>query len=245
MKDLFSQHAAHYAAFRPMYPAALFDYMLNHVQHRQRAWDCATGNGQAARSLAPYFDAVVATDISEKQLAEAPAMPGITYRIAAAEHSGLENESVDLITVAQALHWFDRPAFYQEVRRVLRPSGVLAVWGYGLLTINPAADAIIHTFYRDVVGAYWDAARRWVDDHYTSLEFPFAEISTPPFTLTVSWTTAQLQGYLESWSATQAFIRQHQANPVKVLMADLQHHLPTEKIFDVSFPLFLRLGRIS
>src|ERR1700712_181091 len=165
-KDHFSGHAAVYASFRPTYPAALFDFVLSLTPGRALAWDCATGNGQAALGLADAFEHVIATDASAAQLEHALAHPKIEYRQAPAEDSGLAAGSVDLITVATALHWFDFDRFYAEARRVLAPGGALAAWAYNLPRVTPEVSALIDHLAREVVGTYWPPERKWVDDDY-------------------------------------------------------------------------------
>src|SRR6266568_6165743 len=177
--DHFSGVSAGYAAFRPRYPDALFDFLADAAPARDAAWDCATGNGQAAIGLAHHFPRVIATDASEAQIAHATPDPRVTYRVAPAEASGLDDRSVDLVTAAQALHWFDRPKFWAEARRVLRPRGVVAVWTYLLFEIAPEIDAIIREFYSDVVGPFWPPERHITEERYRTIEFPFAEFAAP------------------------------------------------------------------
>ena len=180
-KDRFSAHASDYARFRPHYPRALFAYLADIASERECAWDCATGNGQAAVALGEFFHHVIATDASENQVANGQPHDRVTYRVASAEQSGLPKASVDLVTVAQALHWFDREAFFAEAQRVLKPHGVLAVWCYNLFRIAPEIDRLVETFYRETVGPYWDFERRLVETGYRTIEFPFAELSTARF----------------------------------------------------------------
>jgi len=180
-KDHFSRHAASYAGHRPDYPAALFDYLAARAGAHELVWDVATGNGQAAHGLVRHFARVSATDASAEQIREAMPHPRITYRVAPAEASGLEPASVDLITVAQALHWFDLPRFYTEARRVLRPGGLIAMWCYHLMSVSTEVDRVLEHFYADTIGPDWPPERRLVEDGYRSLEFPFAEIQDAPF----------------------------------------------------------------
>ncbi|HTQ81570.1 MAG TPA: class I SAM-dependent methyltransferase, partial [Thermoanaerobaculia bacterium] len=179
-KDHFSGHAASYAAHRPGYPPELFAYVTSLTAGKDLAWDCATGNGQAAVALAETFDQVIATDASPQQLAHAPAHPRIEYRVATAEDSGLAPASIDLLTVAQAVHWFDFDRFYAEARRVLRPGGAIALWTYNLLR-HPALNELIDHLSQKIVGAYWPPERRWVDEDYRNLPFPFPELPSPAF----------------------------------------------------------------
>jgi SAM-dependent methyltransferase len=207
-KDHFSGHAADYAAFRPRYPAELFQWAAALPAARSLAWDCATGNGQAAVALAGHFQRVVASDASAAQIAHAEPHPRVEYRVAlaeAGEASGLAEGAVDLVTVAQALHWFDFDRFYAEVRRVLAPGGAIAVWSYDLVRVTPEIDRLIDSLARDVVGAFWPPERRWVDERYRTLPFPFAEIAAPPFQLEESWDLPRLLAYLRTWSSATRF----------------------------------------
>ena len=206
LSDHFSRVAVSYAACRPTYPEELFDYLAGVVPHRRLAWDCATGTGQATIPLASRFERVVATDISISMLDQAPRHPRIDYRAVPAEASGLPAASVDLVTVAQALHWLDADLFYEEAARVLIPGGVLAVWSYG----NPHLDSStlqreLSRFHGDVLGPYWPPGRQHVEAGYRTLRFPFPELSPPAFAMEEHWTLAQLLGYVGTWSATQRF----------------------------------------
>jgi SAM-dependent methyltransferase len=190
-KEYFSGHASVYAAFRPTYPAALYEFIFGHLHSRERAWDCATGNGQVARALAPHFKQVLATDISQQQLDNAHTEVNIVYSKSGAEKTEFPDNTFDLITVGQALHWFDLNAFYSEVGRTARPGALLAVWGYAILSVTPDIDQHFLHFYNNVVGPYWDEARKLVEEEYKHIPFPFEEIAAPPFQLTVSWNRDQ------------------------------------------------------
>lgn len=246
-KDVFSAVADGYVRFRPRYPEALFDCLAGIAPARQLAWDVGCGSGQATQDLADRFTQVVGTDISAAQIGAAPAYPNIEYRVAPAHVSGLPDHSVDLITVAQALHWFDLDAFYAEVRRVAKPDGVIAVWSYG--TINVGEDAIydaVMRFLKEKLGPYWPAARRHVDSGYRELPFPFEEITAPPFGLTVDWTLPQLLGYARSWSAVAHYVEAHGADPVVALGEEIGplwgDPYVTHKI---RWPLTIRIGRVN
>jgi ubiquinone/menaquinone biosynthesis C-methylase UbiE len=243
-KDLFSGHARIYSAFRPTYPEELYAFIFRQLQKRDTAWDCATGNGQVAQYLSHHFKEVFATDISEQQLQEAPRDPTIRYSVGAAEKTAFHENQFDLVTVGQALHWFDHGAFYNEVKRVARPGALLAAWGYSVLSIDPELDTYLLDFYKNTVGPYWDSARRLVDEKYQTLSFPFEEIPSPEFFIRVSWTLEHLAGYLETWSATQKYIKTHNTNPVVPLTAQLAKHWKRDESKTVSFPVFLRLGRV-
>jgi SAM-dependent methyltransferase len=243
-KDYFSQHANAYARYRPHYPPALFEYLASLPAQHHTAWDCATGNGQAALGLTPYFQRVIATDASPEQLANAFPHEKITYRVARAESAGLPPGSVDLITVAQAVHWFDIPAFFEEARRTLKPGGAIAVWAYGLSRISPSLDPIVDRFYSETVGPYWPSERKYVDDGYRSLVFPFDELQAPDFTVELSWSLAGLLGYLRTWSPVRRFIEAHGRDPVDDIEAELASawgDASEEK--PVRLPLNMRVGR--
>ncbi len=243
-KDYFSKHAADYARFRPRYPAAFFDAMAKIAPTRDLAWDCGTGNGQAAGGLAEYFERVIATDASPQQIANAEPHPHVEYRVAPAEASGLGDESVDLILVAQALHWFDVPRFNAEAERVLKPGGVLFASCYLFLEIEPQIDAIVNHFYHDVVGAYWPPERTIIENGYRDLPFPFPELSLPRFVMEQRWTLDHLLGYLRSWSATQNFIAARKCDPVDQIEPELLHAWGERAVErNVIWPLLVRAGR--
>ena len=234
-KDHFSAHAADYAQFRPHYPPELFAHLASIAPNRDVAWDCATGSGQAATALAEHFARVIATDASEKQIANARSHPRVEYRIATAEESGLASESVSLITVAQALHWFDRAQFFTEASRVLQHRGILAVIVYNFLQTSPEIDERLNRFYNDVVGSYWDFERRDVENSYRDIAFPFADVATPEFKMSVTWSLEHALGYVRTWSATKAFIEAKGFDPVDSLGAELENIWTTPRC--VTWPL--------
>ena len=220
-RDLFSHGAIDYAAFRPRYPDALFAAIAERAPGRALAWDCGTGNGQAALGLAPYFRRVIATDASSAQLTRATAHPGVESRLAPAEASGLPAASVDVVTVAQAVHWFDLPAFYAETWRVLAPGGILAVWCYGLIEIAPHADTLVRDLYDHTLGPSWAPERRLVDAGYRTLPFPFAEFALPDLAIEATLTLDALAGYLRTWSAVHRYVEVHGDDPVAPLVREL------------------------
>ena len=244
-KDLFSTHANIYAAFRPTYPKELYDFIFSKLQAREKAWDCATGNGQVAGYLSDYFQEVFATDISQQQLDNAIKKDNIFYSVSSGEKTVFSDHQFDLITVAQALHWFDRDKFYDEARRVGKDGSLLAIWGYAFLNIQPDIDKIIMNFYSDVVGQYWDEARRLVEEEYQSLSFPFKEIESPKFNIKTTWTLDHLTGYLESWSATQKYMKVTGHNPLPEVLAKLEQVWKKGDSKPIRFPVFLKLFRIE
>jgi SAM-dependent methyltransferase len=243
MKDYFSGHSKLYATFRPTYPEDLYQFIFKHVTNFDCAWDCATGNGQVAKRLAKQFQTVHATDISQQQLEHAVQLKNIQYNVSGAENTDFQNQQFDLITVGQAMHWFNLDKFYAEVKRVLKPTGVLAVWGYSVCSVNVAIDAIFTDFYKDTVGPYWDSARKMVEDEYEGMPFPFVEIASPKFSIEVNWTLEEFGGYLTTWSATQKFIKDKNFNPVPDVVEKLKPHW--NNTMTVRFPVFLKLGTIS
>ncbi|MDZ7269776.1 MAG: class I SAM-dependent methyltransferase [candidate division KSB1 bacterium] len=244
-KDHFSKQAEDYARYRPRYPDELFAFLAGLVPEHDCAWDCGTGSGQAALALARHFARVIASDPSARQIAQARSHARVCYVMAEAEHIGIAAQAVDLITVAQALHWFQLDVFYAEVRRVLKPGGVLAVWCYDLLRLTPEIDALLDDFNRTVVGAFWPLERQWVGARFAELPFPFAELAVPAFEMSASWRLQDLLGYLGTWSATQRFIAARGFDPVTQLgerlalvwgnPADARH---------MRWPLFVRAGML-
>jgi ubiquinone/menaquinone biosynthesis C-methylase UbiE len=239
-KDHFSRQAAEYAKFRPRYPKELFRWLASVAPGTQLAWDCATGSGQAAVELGEVFERVIATDASEKQITNAEQHPRVEYRVATAEESGLKTQSVDLVIVAQALHWFDLERFYAEVRRVLRPRGILAATAYKLATITPEIDVIVNHYYSDVVGPYWPAERVLVEK-FEELPFAFPEMDTPRFEMVADWNVQQLLGYLRTWSATQRFMAEERRDPLEEVEPELRSAWGQESR-RVVWPLTVRLG---
>lgn len=244
-KDHFSRLAAQYAEFRPHYPGALFDFLAKVAPSRKNAWDCACGSGQATLDLGERFDTVIGTDASAQQIAAARPHPRVTYAVARAEESGLESDSLDLVTVAQSLHWFDRQQFYAEAKRVLHAGGVLAVWTYAVPRLNDSnLDRLLQTYYWDTVGQYWPPERRDVESGYRSIEFPFVELASPSLSMLESWTQAQFIGYLRSWSATARYVDARGEDPVAALEAELSPVWgDAQRTRTVSWPLSLRVGR--
>ncbi len=242
-KDHFSGHAADYAAFRPTYPATLFDLLASLPRHRGLALDCATGNGQAATGLAERFARVLAIDASPEQLASARPHPRVEYRVGRAEATGIESGTVDLVSVAQAVHWFDFDRFYAEARRLLAPGGALAVYTYNLARVDPAFDRVLDRLAYEVVGPYWPPERRWVDAEYRDLPFPFAEVATRPLEYEAHWDLARLLGYIATWSACHRFRQATGNDPVKLLQDELAAAWGDPfQARPVRWPIFLRAG---
>lgn len=241
--DRFSGHANLYAQYRIDYPDELYTFILSFTSHQQTAWDCATGNGQVASALADRFDRVEATDISETQLLLATKKPNIQYQTSRAEQTPFADQTFDLITVAQALHWFDVKAFHDEVRRVGKPGAVIAEWGYGLVQLGASLDAILLDFYRNRIGPYWDPQRKHIDNAYATLPFPFADVQQADFTAHRSWSLDRFLNYLRTWSAVRQYILENEEDPVVGLGEELKP-LWGDDERTIQFPVFLRIGRV-
>ena len=246
-RDHFSQIARGYAAYRPRYPEELFDFLAGRAPARRLAWDCACGNGQATMDLAARFDRVIATDSSAAQIAEAPEHPRIEWRVAPGERSGIPAATCDLVTVAQALHWLDIDAFFREAARVVRPSGLVAVWSYGDVVLDETeANEVLRHFAREVVGPYWPPERHLVDEGYRSIEMPFDEIVVPGFEMAEWWTVEQLVGYVSTWSATSLYRKAVNEDPTGDFEARLRDVWGnTDEARRVAWRLSVRVGKVS
>jgi SAM-dependent methyltransferase len=244
-QDHFSRSASGYARFRPEYPPELFQWLGQKAPTRNRAWDAATGTGQAAKGLASVFGEVIATDASAEQIRHARPCRGVRYHVAPSEHVPIENHTVDLTLAAQALHWFDFDAFFDEVRRVSRPGGVLAAVCYGLFRCEPELDRLIDHFYSGVLGDFWPAERRFIDEDYRTIAFPFDEIATPGFEMTARWSLDHLLGYLETWSAVARAREGTGEDPLASVESDLRNLWPEPlELRQIVWPLVVRAGRI-
>jgi len=220
-EDHFSVQSGQYAQYRPKYPDAMYAYLASIVPVHSLVWDCGTGNGQAAVGLAQYFERVYATDASTEQIARAYPHTKVEYHVESAEQVALEDSSVDLVTVAQAVHWFDFDKFYAEVKRVLKPNGVLAVWTYGLPEISPPMDTALIRLYFEILSGFWPERIHYVEESYRTLPFPFEEIKPPSFEMETRWTFGQLTGFLDSWSATQNYRKQKGKHPLKEIWNEI------------------------
>lgn len=242
-KDHFSGHAADYARFRPRYPAELFAWLAVLPSRRERAWDCATGSGQAAVALAQYFKRVDATDASAEQVAHAAPHAGVHYAVGRAEAPAFGDGCMDLIAIAQSLHWFDLDAFYAQARRVLAPGGIVAVWGYELFRVDDRFDRELHWFYREVVGPYWPPERAILEAGYRTLPFPFREIEAPRFEMRAVLDFDGVLGYLDTWSAVKRYQQARDEHPFKHAEARLRAAWGGSDRREVRTPIFMRVGR--
>jgi len=245
-KDHFSGHAGTYRRYRPGYPPALFEFLSSLTARHELALDCATGNGQAAVALTRHYERVVANDGSVAQLANAERHPGIVYVANLAEKLAVGTSCVDLVTAAQAVHWFDFGRFYAEVARVLRVGGIVALWTYEKCRVDPAIDAVMDSFYRDVVGVFWPPERCYVEEGYRTLPFPFGELPAPKFRLQTDWDLDTVMGYVGTWSAVQRYRQARGHDPLPALRLRLEPVWGrAEQPRSVDWPIHLRVGRPS
>lgn len=243
-KDHFSAVAAGYARYRPDYPAELFAWLAYEASGHDLAWDCATGSGQAAVALAEHFALVIATDASAEQIALARKHPRVTYRVARAETATIAAASCDLVTVAQALHWFDIPAFLARTGRALKPRGLLAAWTYCDPHLDDARlDAALQRFAGETVRPYWPPERRLAETGYQTIAFPFEELAPPRYTLEMTPTREELCGYLRTWSATRRCGEAKGRDPVLDFDAEMASWWNDGSRRRLSWPLSLRVGR--
>ncbi|WP_159468181.1 class I SAM-dependent methyltransferase [Dyadobacter sp. 3J3] len=246
MKDNFSNHSKQYSVFRPTYPDEAIEFILNLVNNKTNVWDCGTGNGQLAAKLSPFFQHIYATDISENQITNAVKKDNISYKVVAAENVIFEQNFFDLITVAQAIHWFDFEKFYEKVYLTLKPNGIIAIIGYNLMKIDEESDKIIRHLYSTILGdKYWDKERKYLDEQYKTIPFPFQELQTPSFSQKVKWNLEELIGYLNTWSAVQHFIKANGINPVDEVKKEFENIWGKEKQKEVIFPTLLRIGKLK
>ncbi len=242
--DYFSENSAEYNKFRPNYPEDLFSYLASISKSHSKAWDCATGNGQSALLLSEYFSEVIATDASKTQIENAVQKKGITYQVATAEKTKIESDSVDLVAVAQAFHWFNIEAFSKEANRVLKNGGIIAVWTYNLLSINDEVDRIINHLYNSTLGDFWAVERKLVENGYKEIQLPFKELETPSFQMSAEWTLSQLIGYLCTWSAVKKYQQELGVNPVEEIHSKLlKAWEQPDALLPVKWPLSIRVWK--
>ena len=244
MKDLFSQQAGLYARYRPVYPPKLFEFVLRHVRRKDSALDCATGNGQVARVLAKHFRKVCGIDISKSQLSHAERADNIEYSVSRAEQTPFADNSFDLITVAQAYHWFNGLQFCSEATRVGRDDALVAIWVYDLAISGTSIDNIIRRWNFDALGPYWEVERNHVYNGYKDLPFEFERITTPEFQIMVEWGCEELIGHLRTWSALQKMMNSVGDEPFKSVIREIESAWGNNSRLQFRFPLTLLLGRI-
>lgn len=243
-KDLFSAQAEVYKNHRPIYPSELYNIILQSTANRGVCWDCATGNGQVAVELAKHFKLVQATDISEQQIQYAPKKENIIYSICRAESTLFESGSFDLITVAQAMHWFDFDAFNKEADRVLKDDGTICVWGYGPLKMQGEVGRLVEKFYKDIIGPYWDAERNHIDEGYKNVTFDFKDVKLyNDSAIEANWPIETLQGYFNFWSSVQNYIKKNGESPVPDMMKQIAEVWPDGEKMKARLPVFMKVGK--
>ena len=244
-QDHFSEQAAQYAEHRPTYPDALFDYLVSIAPAQESAWDCGTGNGQAAVALAERFRQVIATDASAEQIENAFAHERVEYRVEPAEATTIAPNSIDLITVGTAVHWFDFDAFYDEVRRVGKPRTVLAVWTYFFPIIEPTLDQWVQRYYHETLHGFWPERIHYLEARYRALPFPFAEIEPPAFFMEATWDLRDFIGFLASWAATRKYLEANGEHALDGVLAELEEAWgPERQRRAIRWPLHFRIGRL-
>ena len=244
-QDHFSRQSSVYLKARPTYPNELFTFLVSIAPAKEMCWDCATGNGQAAISIAKHFKQVIATDGSPQQIKNAMQRDNIEYRVATAEQSGLPDHCVDLITVATAAHWFNHDAFYAEAERVAKPGGILAVWTYSEAKISTPIDELMEWFMYDFLHDYWPDGRWYVRKGYTTLPFPFTAIITPEFYCEMNWNLEQWLDYARSWSSYNNYLAQHKKDPIIELLPKLKNLWPANEIKPVKWKLHLKCAILN
>ncbi|UOF02384.1 class I SAM-dependent methyltransferase [Bdellovibrio reynosensis] len=242
-KDLFSEKSNDYKNFRPTYPAQLFDYLAGLVHEHALAIDIGTGNGQAAMELTKHFNKVLATDPSAQQIAEASSHNKIKFEVGTAEQINAADNSADLITVAQAFHWFKHDLFFKEVQRVLKPEGILAIWVYGLCSITAEIDKPVLRLYEETLGAYWEPERRLLEENFKNIKFPFDEISSQSFLMEKNWSLDYFLGYLSTWSALKHYQKSTSHNPLTKLREELKKYWPEKEVLKIQWQIHPRLFR--
>jgi ubiquinone/menaquinone biosynthesis C-methylase UbiE len=245
--DHFSGVAASYAEFRPTYPTELFDLVASLAPRRGVVWECGSGSGQATPGLAARFERVIATDVSAAQIAQAPALPNVEWIVAPAENVPIASRTVDLIAVAQALHWFTFKAFFAECRRVAVPGAAFAAWTYGSPAMEGEIGRVLLDFmYGDEgIGPYWPPERDHIYSEYESIPFPFERIVTPKMELAHSWTREQVIGYLRSMSATARFIKVKGHDPVDRFRRELPRVWADDEPRRIAWPLIVLAGAVT
>ena len=243
-KDLFSKQSDLYAKYRPTYPKELYDYIFSFVKEKNNAWDCATGNGQAAIALADHFKKVFATDISAAQIEKATRKENIEYSVCPAESTPFPDNTFDLVTVAQAYHWIKWDEFKKEVTRICKPNAIIAIWTYFRHTGDEEVDNAVRSFYDNITKPYWDDERKYVEDKYTTVEFDYELLPVKEFKSVLYWHREDLFGYINTWSAIQKFIKVNGHSPVPLIEKEINELWPEGEVKKVTFPIYLKIGSV-
>lgn len=245
MTEYFNVRSNDYKKYRPVYPKELFEFLADIAPANDLAWDCGCGTGQATAALSDYFDKVTGTDDSEGQIKNAIKKQNIIYKVISEETSGFKDNSVDLVTCAQSLHWLTLNKLYKEVKRVLKPGGIIAVWTYNLFRVNKEIDSLIDKFYFDIIYSYWPEQRKHVESKYKELDFPFNKRPAPQFSMEAEWNIDQLIGYLNTWTGVQNYIEFEAFNPLEFIEKELQTIWKKNKSKKkILWPLTLKVGKV-
>lgn len=247
-RETFSVASDAYAASRPRYPAELFAWISSNCEHRGTAWDCATGNGQAAVGLSSYFDRVEATDVSAEQVDHGFPASNVCYSIQPAEKTSFSAASFDLVAVAQALHWFDFKRFWAEVQRTAKPNAFFCAWGYAWFNCAPELEAALFTPIRQVLEPYWARENGIVWRGYDSneIEFPFERVAVPSFAIELTWDIQSILRHVGTWSAyKRAMLRPKPAAFITRIERDCLTQFRSSDQFSLRAPLFVAAGQVS
>ncbi len=243
-KDHFSSASNNYKTYRPNYPSELFTWLASQCKDTASVWDCGTGSGQAAVEHSKHFSQVLATDASDAQIKQAEPRGNITYKVSPAEELDAPDNCFDLITVAQAIHWFNLPKFFETVDRVLKPGGLLAIWGYQFIHTDTEIDKLISHFHTNIVGPYWPIERKLLNEGYKDISFPYIRLPTPEFSMEATWNLSQLTGYLDTWSAVKEYERINNHNPTKDIAGQLEQLWgKSSEAKSITWPLIMYLGK--
>ena len=242
--DHFSSVSTAYAAFRPHYPREVFAFVASIAPRRERAWDCGAGSGQATIDLASRFDEVIATDVSEAQLGRAPARARIHRVVAAAEGAPIAPACIDVVAIAQALHWFDHARFYAEVRRVATPGAAIVAWSYGSPTMGGEVGEALDRLMFETLKGYWPPEREHIIAEYRTIPFPFERLAAPSLSLVEHWSLARVAGYARSWSATAQYVAKNGMDPVAAFEDEARNHWANDEPRSITWPVAVLAGRV-
>jgi SAM-dependent methyltransferase len=243
--NYFSKQSDQYAEHRPRYPKGIFQYLVGLCGEREHAWDCGCGNGQASLQLSKYFSNVIATDVSESQIENALSMPNVTFRCEPSESTSITGGSVNLVVVAQALHWFDFEQFFEEVHRVCKPNGLFSAVTYNLCRVNDAVDQVIDDLYWDTLQGYWPDRRKYVDSAYSDIDFPFEMLPVKVFDMRLDWPVQQFIAYLKTWSGVKAYEEKNRVNPIDEIEHQIIDAWSADNVISVNWPVTVVAGRMN
>ena len=238
--------ADQYYRHRPTYPQEWYHYLAGLCEDQDLAFDCAAGNGQAALGLADHFSKVFATDVSKEQIANAFQLPNIEYKVSPGEIIDLPDNSVDLVAVAQGIHWLDPDKFYSEAKRVMKPAGRIAVWCYNLTEISEEIDLLIKKYAFEILKPYWPEEVKFVFENYKTIKFPFTEIQGPEFFIKREWSIDEMINFLSTWSAVGKYWKNLGKDPIHEIIIPLKEAWGDEdELRLIKWPLHYRVGEMS